>query len=129
MTGWQMYWLLRLDGIKDMFQGLAAICTTVGVIGLAASVIFKFIYIMDKEDDGVLEVANYLRKPIFVLFVVSGIALLGQMLLPSTKQMAAIIVVPKIVNNKQAQEMPENLIELCNEWTKDKIKELKGETK
>jgi hypothetical protein len=37
-------------------------------------------------------------------------------LLPSTKQMAVLIVVPKILNNEHVKQLPDKLIALCNDW-------------
>ena len=38
--------------------------------------------------------------------------------IPSTKQLAAIIVIPKIVNNEKVQSVSLNLLDLTNEWLK-----------
>lgn len=38
--------------------------------------------------------------------------------IPSTKQLAAIICIPKIVNNEKVQSVSSNLLDLTDEWLK-----------
>jgi len=45
--------------------------------------------------------------------------------LPTTKQACAIYVIPRIVNNKEVQELPEKVVDLANEW----LEELKPKKK
>ena len=46
---------------------------------------------------------------------------------PSSKTVAAMIVIPPIVNNEQVQELPNNVLEFINDYLKDVKKSLKGE--
>ncbi len=126
MTGWQMYWLCRLDGIKEV------VGVFVFVLSLAATVLLIFYYITKYcgDIDGDEEAKNInklLKRPLKIVPVILAFLMLICLFVPNTKQMAAIIVVPKIVNNEKAQQIPENLLELCNEWTKQKLEELKGD--
>ncbi len=127
MSAWDMYWLLRLDGIRtatESFSVLSGILATLGIILYIASC-----EAMNK-DDAEAEIAHkFLKRPMYIISTLFVFFIFLVVALPTTKQMAAIIVVPKIVNNEQIQEIPENLLELCNEWTKDKIKEIKGTDK
>ena len=128
MSAWDMYWLLRLDGIKEAIKFLCGSLVATGIVSVLFLGIAYFVGLLEDDEDFQKAVKRFVRQliTIFVLWIVVGLAYI---LIPSTKQMAAIIVVPKIVNNEQVQEIPENLIELCNEWTKDKIKEFKGNKK
>jgi hypothetical protein len=58
-------------------------------------------------------------------FMAGCFLLLASMITPSTKQMAAIIVVPKIINNPRVQVIPEKILSLVEEY----INELKKEGK
>jgi len=40
-------------------------------------------------------------------------------LLPTSKQAAAMFAVPKIINNEKAQELPDNILNLSNAWIKE----------
>ena len=43
----------------------------------------------------------------------------ARMLIPTTKEMAIIYVVPKILNNKAVTEMPGKLLNLSSEWVEE----------
>ncbi len=111
MTGWQMYWILMLDNLCCAAAMAMILCGGIGAFLLA----------MGHGESN--------RKALMagkIVLTIAAISVLLAIFVPSTKQMAAIIVVPKIVNSEQVQEMPENLIELANEWVKDKTESLKG---
>lgn len=124
MTNWQMYWLLRLDRIVEILQVGAVTCFAVAIILACIYLIIKLIG-EGLDDDEPKRVAAALVLPTKIAIVASVILACLFAFTPTTKQMAAIIVVPKIINNKDVQEIPQNLIELCNEWVKDKTEELK----
>ena len=56
-----------------------------------------------------------------------GALLLGfvGIILPTTKQAAAIYFVPKVINNKQVCKMPDKLVTLANSWMDEQIKSIK----
>lgn len=107
MTGWEMYWLLMLDNIGTF------LCT-VGGIGAC----FLLLLI-----PGYIEDMPKVIKAGWFSFAAGMLILSVGILLPSTKQMAAILVVPKIVNNEQVQQIPEKLLGLGLSW----LEELKPE--
>ncbi len=125
MSAWDMYWLLRLDGIRTVLEPFCVAGVVIAIVLLIIYVFARVTYKM-QQDEEALKCSKALRFPTICVNTVASLLVILYVALPTTKQMAAIIVVPKIVNNEQVQEIPENLIELCNEWTKDKIKEIKG---
>jgi hypothetical protein len=118
MTGTEMYWLLMLDNISTMF---VILCFVSGF----AIVVVSALVLCATEDMGWEDVKPF-AKPFYViavpLFIITCIA---ATMLPTTKQMAAIIVVPKIINNETVQELPAKLLELGVDW----IEELKPDVK
>ena len=62
-----------------------------------------------------------MRRAIKCSVIALVISTLGAILTPSTKQMAAIIVVPKIVNSTAVQKDIPELYSLGVEWLKDKL--------
>jgi len=124
MTGSEMYWITRLDGIVEGTEVTMAILITIGII---VTIVFIIAYCVgDDNDDDVIRVKKILRRVLFVLWPIAILALAGRLFIPTTKQMAAIIVVPKIVNNVEAKEIPDNLMKLCNEWIKAETEEIKS---
>lgn len=57
----------------------------------------------------------------YILLIIGTILLILGILIPSTKQIAAIYVVPHILNNEQVQELPNEFLGLAKDW----IEELK----
>jgi hypothetical protein len=107
ITTWQMYWITRLNdarevlGILVFLFGLASFFTLVEAAGFP------------NEDIGWYpEKAKYF----FIAFSVFMLSLIINCLLPSTQDMAAILVVPKIVNNQKVQEIPSKLLDLASDW-------------
>lgn len=115
MSNWQMYWLMMLDNISSLVIGIALAVGIVLVVAILARII------VGDDDEDVKGVAcKCMRFTVPILIVMAPLAAL----IPTTKQMAVIVVVPKIINNKEVQEMPEKLVELANGWMEEKVKEL-----
>lgn len=105
MTTMQMYWLLKLD---DFGIFLAVI----GIISIAASLLVMYVRYLEEEEA---------LRATKVWIIIGGVCLIVLAFLPNTKQMAAILIMPSIVNNEQVQELPQKVIDLGLLW----IEELK----
>lgn len=99
ITTTQMYWLVILDNIVGVSIGLA-------ILSFAA---FTFAGIG-------AAIGELPKRPALVSMCVGLLALVTLTFVPSTKQMAAIIVVPKIVNNEKVQTVGNQLYDLAVEW-------------
>ena len=115
MTMFEAYLLVMLDGITLFFLVLSIFC------GFASFVTHPFPWDEDQS--------TKTSKIFFCLFVLFGLLFI---FVPSTKQAAAILTIPAIVNNEKIQTTVGNgldLMELTTEWMKDqmgnKIKETK----
>ena len=111
VTPWTIYWITRLDSVNvvlGLFVGLALILTVLSVGFLLSSI--------DADDE------NGIRWAKRGIFGFSALLLgLGAVtvLTPSTKQMAAILVIPAIVNNEGVQEVGGELVDLAREWMRE----------
>ena len=105
MTTMQLYWIVKLTDIQLFFCILGSCTITAGIISVIA-----------------IALGEERLSKLFSWVTITGIVLafIGT-LIPSTKQMAAILILPSVINNEQIQEMPAKLLELGNEW----IEELK----
>ena len=114
ITSTQIYWLLMLDGIKD-YIGFTSI-----FIGFAAviALIVGILLTANAADCDTSIKKWWIGAPIG-MFILSSLILLGGALTPNTKQMAIILVAPKIVNNEQVQKFPNQLMVLANEWLEE----------
>lgn len=109
MTTWQMYWLVKLDDIGSF-------CTVIAVLGgVLCSVGWVFRSVFDREaPDAVKRLLRIVTGPVIL-------AMLLAVLLPSTKQLAAIILVPKLVNSEMIQHDVPQVYDLAVEWMKAKL--------
>lgn len=133
MSHLAIYVILMLDNI-NLFLTLLGVLSLVAAIGctLFGSFVDKGSYI-DENDK---EIAAMLRKAAKkVLWPIAIFGILGMTLVPTTKQMAVIYVVPKIVNNEQVQGLADkslglgnSLLQLADEYVKDMIPSNKGKT-
>ena len=103
MTSWQIYWLLMLDniGILALIIGFFG---TIGSIPLAIAVLEEY---FESSKISLL----VLLVPILTVSI-----FMGGFFIPSTKQMAVILVAPKIINNEQVQKLPQQVLDLANDW-------------
>lgn len=106
ITMWQMYWITRLD---DIGTALAVIIALSGI-----TAIFTLINACGFSDAEVWnpEKAVYFYRTVMFFMAI----LMFETLIPDSKSMAAILIVPKIVNNEQVQQMPSKIMDLATEW-------------
>lgn len=116
MTPWEMYWLLKLD---DINAGLWMVLVVLAVFSAIQAVIWG-IAAGDgySERDKAIAVAARLRA--LRSAIATFLLLWPTLLLPDTKQMAAIIVVPKLANaineNEKLKAIPNQLVDLASQW-------------
>lgn len=100
MTHMDMYWLVKLDDIRSlagMFGMLLLISTIVSIAAIC------IMYDMNNRI-----VSNALKKIPLLFFLLGFILLSSHALIPSTKQAAAIYLVPKMVNDEDVKEIAAN---------------------
>lgn len=116
MTTMQMYWLVMLDSINI---GSVFVCIIFGVC------IFSMIGFA--VDSCTCPTFVKVCAPLFMLFFLVSFATC--VFLPSTKQMAAIMIVPKIVNNEKVQTIGNKVYDLAVEWMDELKPKKKSEVK
>lgn len=99
ITTMQMYWLVTLDSIVIASVIVSIIIGVIAAMSVAA----------------VLDGGAPLRVPV-ILSAVTAFFLAVATFTPNTKQMAAIIMVPKIANSEKVQEAGSQLYNLAVEW-------------
>lgn len=134
ITPTMMYWITRLDGIRDFLHGFeefTAILTIIGLVisGVVAVICFAMVSdswtpinktIEEPEYKIVRSIRNYLAKFTFCVFLPINVLLsLAHALTPSTKEYCAIKVVPAIMNNEKIQEFGDELYRLGVDWLKE----------
>jgi hypothetical protein len=114
-----MYWLTRLDGVSAVL----CVASIVGVILMGIATVACFAAWVEDNEWPECGFILWLWGPVLLL-------LAGALLTPTTKEMAEILIVPKIVNNAKVQELPEAVLTLANEWLQElRPENLKPESK
>lgn len=107
ITTQQMYWLTRLDSLCNTLVTLF-----VGCIIAAVALYIIWAVNFDCDDDYLIK-----HRRVATRLVCSAVvALIVGAFIPTTREMAAIIVIPKIVNNEKVQEAGNKLYDLTVEW-------------
>lgn len=106
-----IYWITRLDGITTatgliLFFGLFATVSAY-VFGLVASF---------NEEDYIADPLFKFARRVLPVVVVAGLL---NIFVPTKKDMAAIIVVPKIANSETVAELGDGIKTLAVEWLEE----------
>ena len=122
ITPWQMYWLLKLDSINVL---LVIVASSLFIIGTTFTVVGAFlrdekrIYSWDTAENIEAKHATGRRLHRCVLRVICPVLvliLLMDCFLPTTKEMAAMLVIPRIANNEKVQDCGNRIYDLAVEW-------------
>lgn len=126
MNMWLMYLVLKLDNIHELFRFLLSLGLTITIIG-GVVLGFCWLYCTCEKDTHFMETSFVAIKRLYIKFaVVTALLLVVGVLIPTTKQAAAIYLVPKVINNKQMRKMPDKLVMLANSWMDEQIKSIKN---
>ncbi len=101
MTAWELYFLLKLDDIQALLIGFSVI---------SGASLFVSAIVLSVEE---LWYTRWKIIPISSLIVMLFFSLTAT-IIPSTKQMTAVLVVPALINNEKIQELPSELLELLD---------------
>jgi len=110
ISSWDIYWITRLD----------AICLVAAVTWIAIGIVMAVV-IVPVLIEGMWGKAKRFFK---VSMIVACSALFIGIFTPSTKEFAAIYLLPKIANNEQIQKVPDNLVKFLNAKLEDWISDL-----
>lgn len=120
ITPSDIYWLTRLDVINVMLLILTALtCIGAAFVGMG-----YLMFSADKDEEGY---SRWLGKLAAKIAIVCGIFAALAVLTPTTKEAAAIIVIPRIANSESVQQLGEGVVALAQDWLKE-LSPKKGET-
>lgn len=117
-------WMIYLVGLADKlirFSGMAA----VALLSAGALCAFSIPLFYDtwgkKENEALLFAKKYFKTWLIAIIAISTIPVI----VPSSKVLAAMYVLPPIINSAAVQELPAELVELARAYIKDTIGNLK----
>lgn len=120
ITGWEIYWFTRLDPLRDLI-GMTA------VMGLILSVLMFLLYpafcdIFEYDEDKRRKSLAWTARRQIAVFSATVLCAFTHALTPTTKEMAAIKVIPMIANSESMQKLGDvgdNMLDLANEWLRE----------
>ena len=127
LSAWDIYWVTRLDEISILM-------TLVFAWTAAATGFFAVSWVSNRGDyerrccNGLekQKTAERLLKWLVPILIAVG---LTNAFIPNTKQAAAMIVLPAIVNSEAVQQLPAELTMLAREWLQELRPTKKGGSK
>jgi len=114
ISGWELYWITRLTEIKKVLVVLS-------IVGTVAWVGLFMCFVLDDLSKFTKQVKDRFKKGAFFLILIWCLI----WLLPTTKEMFAIKVIPAIVRNEKVQELPQKALEYADKWLKSQLEELR----
>lgn len=117
-----VYWITRLSYLQGGMFAMFGILVGLSSIGLIGSIICCAMNITSNYNGERLMPHSKRGVRISIMVLLPALLfLISAFFVPNTKEYCAIKVIPKIINNKEVQELPNKVVELANEW----IEELK----
>ena len=117
-----IYWITRLDAVR---QAAGALCV-LSVLAVAAGLFALFVCTADDVPDPFRLIWRNVTRIAAVVLSVFGLVLV---LTPTKREMAAIIVVPKIANSETVAEIGDGVKTLAVEWLEELRPNKKGGAK
>lgn len=109
ITPFEIYLVMQMDSFCVLFSVLFLFMG-----GLALASVFVVC-----EYDTENKRRTLFKKVLMVTATLSVVSLLLAVFIPSSKTVAAMYVVPKIVNNENVQKIPDEMLQLFRESIKD----------
>lgn len=105
ISPWLVYWLMQLDSICKCIE----ITSVLGSILLVGLIVFRIVWKVDDyyASNVCLENTTNIFK---ILAIVVPITIMLNTFMPNTKTVAAMILIPPIVNNEQVQQIPDDIL-------------------
>ena len=117
MTGWTIYWLTRLDAIHDA----ASIFATIIGIVLPLFLVFGTVLKHGRDFDNYDKVIGKQMCSIAlrILAPCGAVMVCVLVFLPTLKEAAAIIVIPKLAASEELQGLGQDMVALARDWMKE----------
>lgn len=110
----EVYFILQLDSIRNTTGSLLFI---IGLLTAISAVVFFLSFDDCFGSDGTVRALT--KKLCTISLSLFSVLLLVQAFIPSTKQMAAVLILPQVVNNEKVQQLPEDILNLVQSFIKE----------
>lgn len=120
VTPMDIYLLTRCDAI-------VVVCIILTLVFFAASIVFFILYMDDRNIYHNDEKCH--RNCLIASSLLSVASMFASVLMPTTKEMAAIVVMPKIANSETVQGLGNGIVGLAKEWIVELSQKKEGKEK
>lgn len=117
MSEWSLYLMLKLDTIRCILIVLGFCCLAFLLVLCAIIAMYVHDYNYDHSENEQISFKKHIITYHPKLIVIIGITIIifGN-LIPTTKQIAAIYIVPRITQNEKVQQIPEKALNILDKW-------------
>ena len=122
ITPFTVYLISRLTPLYEFITALTIASVVAMVVGAIMFVVVTVDH--DWDDDVMRTIRRYFRWLIITFLVFGSLTVV----VPSTKDAAAMIVLPRIANSQSVQELGDTVVELAKAWCEE-LKPKKAEDK
>lgn len=112
ITSWDIYWITRMDSLNDFFSifGIGSLVFFLALLSWSGPLAIDGVYDSNKRE----EYWRLYRKSMIWGVSFGVIFTFLSLFIPTTKEVAAIYIIPKVANNEQVQKLPDNAMKLLN---------------
>lgn len=116
ITPWTIYWITRLNQIREFLKA----STLISLLIFFTAGIIAFIQLTEYiEHDDPCDMRRKVVKILRLTGAVLAVSALLYTLTPSSREMAAIYVIPKIANSENVRNIGDEMYGLAMEWLKE----------
>ncbi|MBS1371480.1 MAG: hypothetical protein HPZ91_16165 [Lentisphaeria bacterium] len=113
ISPFELYMILKLDDISNLLSVLGIPLIVFSILSAIAFIIWSIASIAEGDEENIQALGRLIKKIFFMTFGALLVIGLLQAAIPTTRQMAAILVVPAIVNSEFMQkDLPADLREI-----------------
>ena len=128
MTESMIYWITRLDGIRGFCFGIQTFGVLFTILGVIAAIAATCVGVASEEDgdnddarvaNGICKIACKVWIPAFCIAIACSLA---RTFTPTTKEMIAIKVIPRIAsteNVEKIKDISKDMLDITADWLKD----------
>lgn len=109
ITAWQIYLITRLDALIGVSVGILIFTGLVIIVTLVKWQTDSDNYDWEDNKENLVPIFKKWLKIEFALLIMSLFVIVT---IPSSKETAAILIIPKIANNEHVQNIPNKTLEL-----------------
>lgn len=112
ISSFELYMILKLDDIVNMFNILGLFLLISNIVSIIVLAVWLLTDGIEQDKRGIQHV-SIIKKTLFISWGAFFVVIFLQTIIPTTRQMASILVVPAIVNSNFVQkELPSDLKEI-----------------